>query len=798
MNSIITVNANPYAQERIKFTDKGIEVPDRVITSVSAARTIYTKLRANHLKRIALYAEISGMIAGNPPYDVGQLQNANLSHIANFNTLEPRSLYERAALAYWNLLFTSESVIHFKFNYPDPQSQHFADLASKHWNTVVRRRWKSFDVNVAVLCAQLVKLGISPIVRPDERSPKWRVVELSKFFVPDQSAADLDLLSMVCIETEMPIVELFQIYREFKGKQDQTDWQIDNLEKFLYWIGNSPMRDTLFPHDTAEMERKVTAGDISFDRIYNETIRLVSLYYVENDGTVSHFIFHRDDTTQGFLFESPSQYQSIADAITIFTQSPGEQFLHSNRGLGHKMYALCQAKMMMDNSLVDMARWAATPILKSPAMLAKEIDEIRFYPGLPTNIGNSEFIQNSTGSNLQGVIFTSQYFSNLLDKNLAFSGDNPGMPDMSQGSLSPSEARMRAFKEFGVLKNQINHFYSTFDTVLEQMVTIMVNSTKADPDYEIFEEWRDLCIEDGIPEELFKPRAPGKLPERWSVQATRSAGAGSQVAQLIGLQELLPIIGGMGKREEVAYRREWIKATLGMEFVQMFMQDSEDPDEVGGGASLAGVENAIMQEGRSPVFSPANDHRSHFAIHMALGQETIQRITQQMVDVVEADKTFNVLIPHLEQHMQVLANSIFTKRFFEQVRKPFEDLVKYAQLNRRNAIRVLQARQKEQIENQEQTQEVMDDQQRKDFVTTNEERRKDFKIEKQAARQDEAADHKAEALRRKTDADVEATLKKANASAEAARAKSANNTPAAPPNGLEPGATPSPFDFEPV
>ena len=47
------------------------------------------------------------------------------------------------------------------------------------------------------------------------------------------------------------------------------------------------------------------------------------------------------------------------------------------------------------------------------------------------------------------------------------------------------------------------------------------------------------------------------------------------------------------------------------------------------GASLAGVENAIMQDGKSPIFSADNEHRSHIVTHLALGTEIITQLQQQ-------------------------------------------------------------------------------------------------------------------------------------------------------------------------
>ena len=66
-----------------------------------------------------------------------------------------------------------------------------------------------------------------------------------------------------------------------------------------------------------------------------------------------------------------------------------------------------------------------------------------------------------------------------------------------------------------------------------------------------------------------------------------------------------------------------------------------------------------MRLGESPIFSPNNDNRTHLQVHLALGNDTIRRIQQQQMSAVEADKIFTVLIPHMAEHWQVIAQDPF-------------------------------------------------------------------------------------------------------------------------------------------
>lgn len=812
-------NDSATAVQRVKLSDDDVlEVLSSSVKSLTGVQGVYETLRTNHLKRIVLYSEIESLIGGNPPYKKDTLKTAGVN-IANFNTLEPMSLYEKACQVYWNLLFTSQSVIDINFRLPDePEAKAVASKVSQHWNDVVRTMWRSFDINVATLTAQLVKLGVSPIIWPDERDLKWRVAELSKFFIPDQTSSDTDLLTMLFIETEVSIVYLIQVYETFKNKPDKSPWDIELLKKFLIFKANEAAKDTGGPVDNSDMASKLLSGDINFSKLYNESVKLISYFIRENDGDISHYMFNRefagsnycnrDGKHKGFLYAEVGQYKCLDECLLIFTQHPGAATIHSNKGLGHKLYSISQAKMMLDNSLVDMGRWASTPIIKSPQINTKDSQQIRVIHGQPTNIGSAELVQNNLASNLQAVVGVSNYLGGMLQRNIAHSGDDPGVPDSSTGSLTPLEIKFRALREFGILKNQVNHFYTTFDALLKQMVFKMLKSKRDYPSFDIVEEWKNRCIADGVPEELFKIPADAKeLPGTWQVKATRTAGSGSQVAILLGLEGMLQIAGTFGTREAAAFKREWVKAVMGVEYVEEFTQDRDETDENGSGTSVAAIENFAFRfgEGGFVQFTEANDHRAHFSEHMKLAAQILEALTQQQFDIVEADNIITALLPHMREHWNVLIASPFNANYVKQQETNFAQLEKQATLIRANAIKATQAAAKEQQRQQEAQEEAMTDAERKDFIAQRDEARKDFKTKAQVDRAIEANQTRAEATQIKTDSDIENKRRKTEAEIEAIRSKKEiSNTaredmeadPAQLLNQINSGNTLSPYDIE--
>lgn len=742
----------------IPLADGKIKAPKNIIQTVIGARALYYKFRAEHLKRIQLCARIEGLIAGNPPYDPIELAKHKLGHISNFNNLDGRSLYERSCLAYWNLLNETENLVQISLRGKDPALVEYAEIMAANLDRVIRS-WPGFYTQMNTLSGQLVRIGVSPVIWTDEQDWRWKTVEYQRFFITDQALSDIEQMTAICIETPFTAQYLYEVYDEYKDHPEDTEWDLEELGKLLLFRANSNVKTTWQIIDMMDIQRRLQNGDITFDALFSDQLRLISLLYKEYDGKISHYMFERTYDHGNFLFFADRQYQNIQEAAVIFTASPGEFTIHSNRGVGHKIYAGCQAMMQLDCSIVDAARWGSTPLIKSLATGSKDFEAIRFYPGSPTNIGSAEFVENTIGANISQLIGASQYILQKLEYNTANSGDNPAQPDASQGSLSAPEARMQSYKEFNVLKNNVAHFYSLMDVVYRNMVIKMLHSKETYSGYEYAKEWIDSCIEDGVPKELFALRGAKshQLPRIFrNIKASRVAGDGSNVGRIMGLQELGPIAPSFGAKAAKAYKREWILATMGRDFLPVFTADSDDVDEVSGGASLAQVENIGMKFGESPLFSLDNEHRAHFVTHLALGKDTIDRIQQQQLSPVEADKIFTVLLPHMEEHFKVLAQGFLNQSFVAQVKNNWNQLQKYAILNRKNAESQLEAEIKKKQEAEQNQAKVMNAQELEDYKVKRAEARADFKVQSQVARADKANQTRGDVMREKViqDADI--------------------------------------------
>lgn len=808
MSNQISESSAGYVIRGVEQTAHNVfKAPERIICNVNAARAVAHSLRGSHLGRIAFCGEIAGLIGGSPPYNPDVLREAGLDYVSNFNDMSAHALFQKAALAYWNLTNNVEYTCDFKLNFPSAEAPEFAKFMAKYWDEAINEEWPSFHTNTASTTSQLVKYGVSPIIFSDERDPRWSMVEYAKFYIPDQTQSDLEKLNTVCVDTEFSVQDLWQIYQEFKNKSDTySDWNIPALGKFLVMYATNSLQDKAsHPSDATDLERKVLAGDINYGNLFCDSVRLVTQLQKEYNGDISHTMFHRHYDVENFLFDCGDQYKSMQEAIVLYTMHPGEYTIHENKGLGHIIYSLAQAAIQTNCSIVDMIKWSSTPMIKSSSLNSKDVQQIRFYPGVPTDIGTADFAQNNLGANVQNVVSGAQYIQNLLNYNINSAGNDSSQGDPDQGSLNPDQTKFRAKHEYSVLKNNIMHYYSAKDKHLQLMTAKMLRSQKGWPGHSLAEVWKNKCIDAGVPEIVFKilpkDKDGWKMPSTISVTASRAMGAGSQAAQLAGLQELQPFLGGFNEKEARAYKRDVIVATVGKEMLPRYMNESDVEDSAGGNSSLAVVENAIMEAGKTPGFALNNNHRSHATEHFNLGQQLVQKIQQQGISLVEANSVFEQLLPHLGQHMEALSKDVFAANLFESLRPQFKQLSKYALNNKKNASTEQQAKAEQQAKDAQQTEQVMTDAERKDFVVQKDEARKDEKLGRQNQRQDEQHKTKEKMLIRKTDSDIAVDTAKANAKVSNEKIKAqltntADEVPAAQALTDMSNKTISPYDIE--
>lgn len=760
-----------YRQPLVQTASGALKAPDNMIKTPIAARAIFFRYRADALKRIQLAAEIEGMASGNPPYNPATLEKDGLGHITNVNNFDAGSTLAKEDQGYWNLINGTDYLVSFKIKDPDKSAVAEWERILAEEFTRVLLSWEDFKTQINCLTTQLTKFGLSPCFWDDEYDWRFRTVEYQRFFVPDQASTNLSLLTNFCIVSDFSVQYLWECYQHKKESPDDSLWDAAELEYVLYNRANVYAKNWGLGEIPTFMDLQVRLqnGDYQWTPILTDTIPLVSLFQQEYDGKFSHMIFDQFlDKANNFLYKADRSIERVSDSLVIFTSSPGAFTLHSNRGLGMKIFAPMQAIMRLDCTLFDMAMLSATPLIKTIPGGPQSFDTIRVIPGVPTNIGSSELQQNNLGSNMPGVVQTAEYLQAKVQRNMANSGEDPQFPDADQGGKTDEQAREMSVSKSAMLKNVVAQFYDSMTIVYRNVLMRMLRSKDPYDGYDYAKEFKEACLERGVPERIFslKKLTPWGTPRQLEIKAARRAGDGTDAGVIRGLNSLAQDVPAFSAKGQKTYVKMKVQAHMGSDYVDAFTADLQ-PDEVSGGASIAAQENNGFRQGFGAIFSVENEQEEHVNVHLALGMETVRNTLQKKMGVQEASKIYEALIPHLAEHIGYLQQIPYKQPYVLSIKRQWEELRKQAILNKQNAMKELQAQIAKQQQLQEKEAEAMSDIERKNMVAIADIKRDDIKANAKIEQSKEANQTRGEIMREQTRAKAENERLKTQLTAEA-------------------------------
>ena len=502
-------------------------------------------------------------------------------------------------------------------------------------------------------------------------------------------------------------------------------WDKEVLGRILVHTAQIEDKEQYSMQYCAELQRKIRNGDLCLDEIYNDDILMVSMLMREYDGKVSRAIFHPElEGVREFAFFSDRQYDEMSEAAQFFAFTPGEPFIHGNKGIGHKMFNTIEGITQIDNSVMDAVRRASTVLVRTRTGRNRDLKKIAFHHGGFVDIGEAEFQQNLMGANLNSNVEVARYFRQKLEFNNNISGTNMANRDGKPQTLG--EVRFQATKEARVQKNRIAFYYEQLDYLLRETVRKLLRSKSGYPGFKQAKIWKERCIARGVPEEFFDLNSSNVglsgLPEHLEVSATRASGSGSQVADQIEMQTMISILPTLGERGRRAVLRDYVASIRGFRYIDRYLPLEDQTEQPTGDDSSASVENNQLEKGELVVVSPDNNHAVHAARHINRMRQIAQLFNQAeaqarqsgsetpSVDagnfgrysLEEVDIAFQTLGPHFTRHLLFLQQDPTRKDLATQLRAQWavlanfgDKIANHAQEHREAEIRRIQKQQEE-------------------------------------------------------------------------------------------------------
>lgn len=687
--------------------------PDNVILGPLGLRALYDQLKENHGKRCFNAERIQGMLDGNPPYNPKKMAAAGLSDMTNVSFQDGSAIFDSVALAFWSLFNNVETIVDFTLSLTNDEGMNtvWAKILSQEWDKAVRS-WPDFRKRMAFHQTQLISFGVNALVWPDERDWRFKVVNYKNFLVPDQAENSMECLTKVVLEHKYTAQFLWSMFEKAQANPSGA-WDHEALGHILVQLAHTGEGfDKESKTACFEIQKKLRNGDWFYEQLYNDDITLASVLIREYDDKISHYMLHPYYDTEEFVYFQDRQYSRFQEALTYFTFRPGEETIHGNKGLGHKMFTPVLAMAQLDCSALDQAKRGGSLLIKSGPTRGRDERQVKFVHGGVIDIGEAEIVQNSMGSNLAQTIQTSAFFQAKVFANNNISGRDPGTKDRNIAK-SAAEARIEATNEANVQKNIVEHYYADLDDLFAEITRKMLRAKKSYPGFEYVEAWKEACVARGVPEDIFDlskaKLKPNGLPDFMEVAASRSSGAGSQVADQQSMRFVLSFLPALGERGRIAAIQDAISAFRGYRYVPRYFPPEDRTQQPTSEDTLASIENNQLAEGKQVTVSPDNVHAVHAINHIRLMRDYMQAYQEnpqaQLQDgtaiLQKVDQVFSVAGPHLVQHLFYVSQDGTRTEQFREMNAQWAILANFGDMIKNNAARQREAEARREQERQQ-------------------------------------------------------------------------------------------------
>lgn len=665
--------------------DKGKPLDPRV-KNVDSARALWVKTRDADLESNRQMAKVQALLDGAPPHDQAKLNSSGQGFLSNFNPGDAKAALDQALSPYVDLISADVRVIDVFTRFGDDKNQQveWSDIMSEELGNVLRS-WPLFTFRYAFIPSYSIWHGVAVAYFEDCYDWRWNVTHLGYFKIPRQTLASEDEIEYGFTKVNTQPHNILK-YLKNEAAAEAEGWKVEAAKSVLCQATSQ----TADVNNWLEFEAEWKNNDL-YQGETAPTIPIIHMWVRECDGSYSLYMFSENGDTKGqngkddFIFCKRHAFKSAHEAFVLFTRGIGTNgTYHSIRGLGADMYNAYQALMRLENRKVDIASLVGPAFQpdSEESMQAAQVTPYGPYmlvsPGLnllqvqPPNISQS--IEPAIASLRATVTRNSGAY---------------GAPSIADAGRERTRAEVMAELEqkAQLSVTSLNLYYQAADRLAQQVVKRMVREgyQRGDPGGQQVWEWKERCMERGVPAKCFS-----HLDHR-KTRASRVIGAGSPAARRVALESLMtlyPLYDDVGKQEVV---RRLTAATVGWENADAIAPKTGPRVPVD--AQIAELQNDVLAQGTSQVsVSPNENKRVHLEVHVGKINEYVAMFEQ----AGQNPDLFAEIVPPMERIYQHAAETL--ESYTGNDRPQFNQALQQAGEILVNGVRHLQKLQEQQAE----------------------------------------------------------------------------------------------------
>ena len=627
--------------ELLNLDEQGKPPVGSRLTDVNAAQGIFAALLRADEKSNINRSRIQAMFDGAPPYDPAILRSTNQASRCNLNFGEAGRFLDLASSGYVDLIDSVENLVQVETTVGEPGARMRNDAVIAEEVTRVLRSWPDFYSAYLRLANQFLMHGVGVTYFEDERDFRFRTCGLADFLMPRQTQASEHSIEVASARRSYMVHELYQFIQD-PAVAASRGWDVAEVQRVITTAStqNMPRQFT----DWEDIQRELKNNDL-YTGIRANVVNVVNMWVREFDGTVSHFMF-AENSPKAFLMQRTSRFQNPEQAFLLFTYGVGTNgTYHSIRGLGHRIYNHIQTSNRLQCQLVDSSMLSSSIMLSPETPRALNDLSLTYYGPYSVLPPNFKVIDKGIPNTATTVGPALENLSKQLNDNLDFYSNRGALNGGPYRNKTQIQAELEQATR--LTSSQLNQFYSSWRRLMRECVRRLVGGPKSDPAVRDF--YRRTAAR-GVAPEVIRSLDFDKTV------ATRAVGSGNATnrsAALMDLEQLLPLLDEVGKRN-VVYDR--IAARVGYENAARYAQNPEEPRPPQD-AKVAELENSVLQSGNPVSVQPGELHETHLNIHLQKLVEITGAVDAGQADLVQTLPALQAYSEHCAAHLEQLAQN---------------------------------------------------------------------------------------------------------------------------------------------
>lgn len=629
--------------------DESGNAPVSRISDARCAKEIVDNLVSAAEKRNYVDSQVSGLVAGNPPYRPSELRKNAQSWRTNVNWRIAEAYLATALTSYWDVVSTCPTYCTVETEFgDDPQKQQkWSEIITEEFERL-NREDRSLNYMFQLSQHDMVLYRTGPVLWTDTLDFRARPIPQEHVYVPDNTKSNVNDWEYCVVRVPYAVHELYNYIRNPKAAA-AAGWDVEMARKALM----SAAPESLWPNnhraDWMWYEQRIRNNDIYISQ-NSETVPVAWIFVREfpkkgdSEGKITQLAVVESDF-EGFLFQSVGRFDNWRQLICPFYYDNGDGTHHSVKGLGIKAYGALEAYNRLQCHLVDAAFFGSS--LHFQAQSANDLNNLSVIPMGPYiwhPPGGTYLPTVQLGTALDGPMAIKQDVLSTVTSNLS-----QYRQQLGQKKGNPPTAREVEYiseNQTVVGRSQMNRYYEQLDDLFGERFRRAANPnlTEDSPSGPEALAFQKRCKDRGVPAKAFT-----KIK---AVKAFRSIGFGSADQRSQSLNRLLGMLSLLDETGRRAVIEDTVSNLVGHSQSSRYVPPLEDPS----GMELDQIAHAKLQvaaakTGMPPQVAPSQNPLLYAKTFLEAASEAAGTL-QQGGNPMEVYQFLEIIGPAILAHIK--------------------------------------------------------------------------------------------------------------------------------------------------